>query len=91
MTTLADAQASGTRSALVRFKLAGPMGADIDIMPKGDEQSHGTDRFQYQQRSPVSPPNGQDPDMSSWLWDISDLDHMAPGRADGTFGQETIG
>jgi hypothetical protein len=29
--------------------------------------------------------------MSSWLWNISDIDHLAPGRADGSFGQEVIG
>lgn len=81
----------GAHSALVRFKLAGPMGADIGVQPRGDEQSHGTERLQYLTRSPATDPDGQDPDMSSWLWNISDVDHLAPGRTDGSFGQEVIG
>lgn len=89
--SLAQAWRQGTRSALARFKLAGPMGADIGVQPRGDEQSHGTERLQYPARPPTSDPDGQDPDMSSWLWNISDIDHLAPGRADGSFGQEVIG
>jgi hypothetical protein len=81
----------GAKSALVKFKLAGPMGADIGVAPRGGEQSHGTERLQYPARSPASNPDGQDPDMSSWLWDVSDVDRLAPGNADGSFGQEVIG
>lgn len=67
------------------------MGANVGVMPRGPEQSHGTELLQYPKRSPATDPNSQDPDMSSWLWNISDIDHMAPGRSDGTFGQEVIG
>lgn len=81
----------GTRAALARFKLAGSMGADVGVAPRGDEQSHGTERVQYPARAPGSDPDGQDPSMSSRLWDVSDVDHLAPGRADGSFGQEVIG
>jgi hypothetical protein len=89
---LKNAHHRGTAAALQRFKLAGPMGADVGVMPKGDEQSHGTDRVQYARRDPTSVPNGQDPNMSAWLWDnFTTYDNIAPGRADGTFGQETIG
>lgn len=89
--TLTRACHDGRAAALARFKLASAMGADAGVMPRGDEQSHGTERLQYPSRSPASAPDGQDPDMSSWLWNISDIDHMAPGRADGSFGQEVIG
>lgn len=88
---LARAHNQGKLAALARFKLAGPMGADVGVQPRGDELSHGTERLQYPARSPASDPDGQDPNMSSWLWNISDIDHLAPGRADGTFGQEVIG
>lgn len=79
------------RAVLARFKLGSSMGANIGVQPRGDELSHGTERFQYPSRSPSSTPDGQDPGMSSRLWNISDVDHLAPGRADGSFGQEVIG
>lgn len=86
----------GVQTALARFKLAGPMGADPGVMPSGDEQSHGTDRVQYAKRE------GNEPNATStsvehanapnWLLDLfTTYDHMAPGRADGSFGQEVIG
>lgn len=81
----------GKYAALTRFKLSGAMGASAGIQPRGDEQSHGTARLQYPPRPPGSDPDGQDPNMSDWLWNISDVDHLAPGRADGTYGQEVIG
>jgi len=63
-------------------------------MPKGEEQSHGTARTQYPRTEP-----GDDllrsearENMPDWLWNaFTTYDHIAPGRADGTFGQETIG
>lgn len=76
---------------LARDKTSGALGADVGVAPSGDEQSHGTQRNQYPARSPATDPNGQDPNMTDWLWDISDIDHLAPGRADGTYGQEVIG
>jgi hypothetical protein len=88
---LAHAHNQGRQAALAQFKLGNSMGADIGVQPRGDELSHGTERFQYPARSPASSPDNQDPDMSSWLWNISDIDHLAPGRADGSFGQEVIG
>lgn len=88
---LLAAHRRGVTSALSRFKLSGAMGASPGVMPRGDEQSHGTDRHQYPARSPASSPGGQDPDMPDELWNISDIDHLAPGRADGTYGQEVIG
>ncbi len=88
---LAHAYDQGRRTALARFKLSGAMGASPGVAPRGDEQSHGTYRHQYPARSPVSPPNSQDPNMPDWLWNISDINHLAPGRADGTYGQEVVG
>lgn len=89
--SLLAAHRRGVASALSRFKLSGAMGASPGIALQGDEQSHGTDRHQYPARSPASAPDGQNPDMPDWLWDISDIDRLAPGRADGTYGQEVIG
>lgn len=90
---LKQASNRGHYDALRRFKLSGPMGADAGVMPKGDEQSHGTERVQYAPKAP-----GQDSmsaaraGMPDWLWDtFTSYDNVAPGRADGTFGQETIG
>ncbi len=88
---LKQARNQGVRAALARFKLSGAMGAPPGVAPRGDEQSHGTERHQYPARSPASDPNNQDPDMSDWLWTVSDVNHLAPGRADGTYGQEVIG
>jgi len=88
---LRAARRSGVESALARFKLAGAMGAPAGVQPHGSEHSHGTTRLPYPPRSPGSDPAGQDPNMPDWLWNISDIDHLAPGRADGTYGQEVIG
>lgn len=96
--TLARAYREGSRAALARLKLAGPGGADINVQPKGDEVSHGTSRVQYAQRgeggsAPESAENSEwRADMPAWLWDnFTTYDHIAPGRADGTWGQEVIG
>jgi hypothetical protein len=88
---LKQARNQGAYAALVRFKLSSALGANLGVMPRGDEQSHGTERHQYPARSPASAPDGQDPDMPDWLWTVSDVDHLAPGRANGTYGQEVIG
>jgi hypothetical protein len=67
------------------------MGADAGVQPKGDEVSHGTERVQYTKRAPSDlalPPTN----MPDWLWNnFTTYDQIAPGRADGTFGQEVIG
>ncbi len=89
--SLHGAHRNGVTSALSRFKLSGAMGASPGVTPRGDGQSHGTERHQYPARSPSSPPDSQDPNMPDWLWNISDINHLAPGRTDGTYGQEVIG
>lgn len=91
MTSLRIAHAAGIASAMARFKLASAMGANAGVMPRGDEQSHGTERHQYPARSPTEIPGAQTTNMSDWLWTLSDIDSLAPGRADGTYGQEVIG
>lgn len=88
--TLTASYRAGADAARIALKLAGPMGADIKVQPKGDEVSHGTERVQY-----APQPDGTSAaraDMPDWLWDnFTSYDQMAPGRADGTFGQEVIG
>ena len=81
---------NGMMDAHRRFKLAGPMGADAGVQPKGSEVSHGTARTQYPaQAEGISAARA---DMPDWLWDnFTSYDQIAPGRADGTFGQEVIG
>lgn len=87
---ITNAHARGRLEALRRFKLAGPMGADVGVAPRGDEQSHGTEAVPYTPKNP-SAPDGQVPSMPDWLWQLSEYDSLAPGRADGTFGEEVIG
>lgn len=82
---------NGVNRALTRFKLSSAMGANPGVQPRGVEQSHGTERLQYPAKSPAAEPNGQDPNMPDWLWNLSDINHLAPGRSDGTYGQEVIG
>jgi hypothetical protein len=93
---LRQAFEAGARAALAKF--ANALGADAGVMPKGPEVSHGTDRIQYAKR--VTPNDGDNVfdnseaagDMPDWLWDaFTTYDHIAPGRADGTWGQEVIG
>jgi hypothetical protein len=88
------AMINGTRDALHRLKLAGPAGADMGVMPKGDEQTHGTDRIQYakkQNPDPTSTPSQWRDTMPDWLWDnFTTYDEgMAPG-ATGEFGSENL-
>jgi hypothetical protein len=94
--TLRAAYARGTRAAFAKF--ANAMGADAGVAPKGDEVSHGTDRIPYARRE--TPGDGASAasagaaraNMPDWLWDhFTTYDQIAPGRADGTFGQEVIG
>lgn len=89
--SLWSARIDGVASALARFKLSSAMGASLGVTPRGTEQSHGTERLQYPSRSTTSDPGEQDPNMPDRLWNVSDIDHLAPGRADGTYGQEVIG
>lgn len=71
-------------------KTAGPAGADIDVQPKGPEWSHGTARTQYPAQAEGS--SAAREDMPDWLWDnFTTYDDIAPGRADGSYGQEVIG
>ena len=88
---------SGRRAAFARFKLAGPLGAD---MPPGSVDAHGTTtKLPYAQRPSANPAPGEPYDeaarnfaegRSDWLWNISDLEHMAPGGAS-DYGAEVIG
>lgn len=94
--TLRAAYIAGRTAALAKF--AGPMGADIGVQPKGDEVSHGTERIPYAKRDapgdgvPALDGSAAGANMPNWLWDgFTTYDQIAPGRADGTFGQETIG
>lgn len=96
--TLREAHARGGKAAFAHFKIAGPGGADMGVQPKGDEVSHGTERVQYAKRE--TPGDGASAveagsavsNMPDWLWDtFTTYDHTAPGRADGTWGQEVIG
>ena len=88
--TLKAAYAQGARAALATLKLGGAMGAEPGVQPKGPEQSHGTESVAYPaQQAGTSAARANMPD---WLWDnFTTYDQMAPGRADGTFGQEVIG
>ncbi len=93
--TLRTAYAHGVKAAFARFKLAGPAGAEPGVMPKGDEVSHGTERIQYAKRdnnTADNDPSAWRADMPDWLWDhFTTYDQIAPGRADGSYGQEVIG
>ena len=93
---LHDAYAQGVRNACMVFKVSSAMGADAGVMPKGDEQSHGTERLQYPKRTQGQPTPDENSaavaNMPDWLWDnFTTYDAIAPGRADGSYGQETIG
>ena len=86
--TLREAYTAGARAALAKY--AGPMGANAGVQPRGEEVSHGTERTQYPpQQNGTSAARANMPD---WLWDhFTTYDQIAPGRADGSYGQETIG
>lgn len=87
----------GIQDALARFKLAGPLGADV---PPGSIDAHGTTaRIPYALRPSANPPPGEPYDDAAreratgrvdWLWNISDIDHMGPGGAS-DYGTEVIG
>lgn len=86
---IARAHQAGRDAALRRFKIAGPMGADYGVAPRGDEQSHGSADTAYAPRAPTDP--SQPPtSMSDWLWAMSEHDRLAPGAAS-EYGSETIG
>lgn len=88
--TLNAAYQRGATAALERLKLASPMGANIGVQPKGNEWSHGTARTQYPAQAEGT--SAARADMPDWLWDnFTTYDQIAPGRADGSYGQEVIG
>jgi hypothetical protein len=97
--TAVEAYTRGVCAACTRFKVAGPMGSDAGVQPKGPEWSHGTASNEYALRGPQHKPDAEDgtssaeANMTDWLWDnfTSYDDNMAPGRADGSYGQEVIG
>ena len=94
---LKTAYNQGVQAALTRFKLAGSLGAD---MPPGSVDAHGTtSKLPYAPRSNANPEPGYPYDeaarnfaegRSDWLWNISDIDNMAPGGAS-DYGTEVIG
>ena len=89
---LRGAFVAGSRAALAKF--ASAMGANAGVMPTGDEVSHGTELLPYPKRDGASPDlaSAARGDMPDWLWDnFTTYDNVAPGRADGTWGQEVIG
>lgn len=87
---LKSAHKRGVLAALRHFKLSATMGADPGVMPSGPEVSHGTDRTQYPPQQTGT--SAQAANMPDWLFDnFATYDKVAPGRADGTFGQEVIG
>ena len=88
----------GAYGALVQFKLGGSMGADAGVQPKGDEVSHGTERIPYAKRTTsndgarAQAAGSAVSNMPDFLWDnFTTYDQIAPGRADGSYGQEVIG
>lgn len=83
--TLVEAYRQGVRDA--RTKLAGPMGADIGVAPRGDEQSHGTETIPY----PSGRRETTDHDKIDRLWDLFGKGREAPGGTGGQYGTETIG
>lgn len=94
--TLRMAYDAGVRAAVAKF--ANAMGAEAGVQPKGDEVSHGTERIQYAKRDtpsdggPASAASAARANMPDWLWDaFTTYDQIAPGRADGSYGQEVIG
>jgi len=94
---LKTAYNQGVQTALTRFKLAGPLGAD---MPPGSVGAHGSQfSLPYTPRTSDNPETGEPYDEAAQehakdridrLWNISDIDHMAPGGASG-YGSEVIG
>jgi hypothetical protein len=87
--TLRAAYVHGSNAAQAHYKLAGPMGADIGVQPKGPEVSHGTASNPYPVQATGT--SAARAGMSDVLWDrFTTHDRMAPGSADGSFGSETI-
>lgn len=95
---LKSAYNQGVHAALTRFKLAGTLGAEP---PPGSVETHGT-AFQlpYNPRTSSNPEAGEPyneaaqtntEDRTDKLWNISDIDHIAPGGAGGQYGTEVIG
>jgi hypothetical protein len=86
--TLHAAYRAGVAAALAKYGNA--MGADAGVQPRGPEVSHGTTRAQYPAQAEGT--SAARANMPDWLWDhFTTYDQIAPGRADGTYGQEVIG
>jgi hypothetical protein len=86
--TLRTAYNKGVQDALAKY--ANAMGAEAGVQPRGPEVSHGTERTQYPAQAEGT--SAARANMPDWLWDhFTTYDRIAPGRADGTFGQEVIG
>jgi len=95
---LKSAYNQGVQAAIARYKLADTMGA---TPPPGSVETHGSNfSLPYTPRTSDNPAAGDpyDPaaqinteDRIDKLWNISDIDHMAPGGAGGQYGAEVIG
>lgn len=72
------------------------MGASYGVAPRGNEVSDGTDRIQYARRggqgSDVADHPIQGQYNADWLFNMNDMNHVAPGNASGFSNcSETIG
>ncbi len=95
---LKSAYNQGVHAALSHFKLAGTLGAEP---PPGSVEAHGSQfSIPYAPRSSSNPAPGEPydevaqgvtQDRTDHLWNISDIDHIAPGGAGGQYGEEVIG
>ena len=74
---------SGVNAAFSRFKLAGPLGANVGVMPKGPEVSHGTSTNTYPKTDAT---DTQSKGKVDSLWNISDIGHMSAGHNDEVIG-----
>lgn len=81
----------GVKAAMARFKLAGPMGADVGVAPRGPEFSHGTALNQYPLASSNVAGQMRADNATDSLWNLSEYDRLAPGTSGSSYGQETIG
>lgn len=95
---LKSAYNHGVQAAVARFKLAATMGA---APPPGSVETHGSNfSLPHSPRTSDNPAPGEPynpaaqidtEDRIDKLWNISDIDHMAPGGAGGQYGEEVIG
>jgi len=93
--TLNQAYNTGAMTALVRYKMADAvLGARHGVQPPGDTLSSGTALIPYAGRPSMSPtdPAAQAKAKGAVddLWNLSDIDHLAPGLAGG-YSEQNFG